>query len=330
MGKQAVRDLAREGSSPRCPAAPVSGSATWPRRRHFFWLAVFSTVVAVYGSLVPLDCTPVPWAEAVAQFEHLLRSPVRVESRSDWMANVLLFVPVGGCWLAALTLDRRLGSTILIAPATLAACAGLSVVLEFSQIFFPPRSPSQNDIAAQVVGAVIGVILWGAMGQPLADWTRQSTARRHPRQRLDWLLEVYLVGLVVCSLLPFDLTIRPGELVQKYRAGEIGLVPFANTRLDFNGVYGVIADTVAFIPVGMLVSIWHRPRRWPTRPWRTSLLLGGLIVLAVETAQLFVYSRHCDLGQVLLGTLGVGLGAWAMGRWRGRPDVSIADRSRPA
>jgi len=310
------------------PAAP--SPVAWPQRRHFFWLAVLFTALAVYGSLVPVKYKPVPWADAVAQFEHLLRSPVRIASRSDWTANVLLYIPISGCWLAALTLDRRLGPTILIAPAVLLGCAGLSVVLEFSQTFFPPRVPSQNDIAAQIVGALGGVTLWVTTGRPLTEWVRRSAARREPRQRLDWLLEVYLVGLVLCSLLPLDPTIRPRELLAKYRAGQIGLVPFANTRLDFDGVYGLARDTVAFIPVGMLAAIWHKPRRLPTRPLGTSLLWGGLIVLAIAAAQLFIRSRHCDLGQVLLGTLGVGLGAWAMGRWRGRGDASIADRSRPA
>lgn len=314
-----------------CPGQPGSAPApasTWPQRRHYFWLAVFFTWVAVYGSLVPLKLKPVPWAEAVAQFDRVLHSPLSFQSKADWGANVLLMIPISGCWLAALTVDRRRALwTVLAVPAVLLPCALLSVGIEFAQTWFPPRCPSQNDIAAQIFGNVLGVALWLTSGQVLTDWVRSSVSRRHPRQRLDWLLEVYLIGLLIHDLLPLDLTISPGDLWGKYQGGQISLIPFANFKPDFDGIYAVAKNVVLFLPLGMLTAIWHRPRNWPTRPLATSILLGFLVVLAIEVAQLFLLSRYSDAGQIVTGTLGVALGAWGMRRWRGSPDPAMVRAS---
>ena len=303
-------------------------ASAWPQRRHYFWLAAFFTCVAVYGSLVPLKYHPVPWAEAVARFERTLRSPLEFRSKADWGANALLMIPISSCWLAFLTVDRRRPLWIALAvPAVVLPCALLSVGIEFAQTWFPPRCPSQNDVAAQLIGNVLGVACWLAMGQTVTDWGRSSVSARHPRQRLDWLLEVYLVGLVISSVLPLDLTISPGDLWGKYRGGQISLIPFANFKPDFDGIYSLVKNVVLFIPLGMLTAIWHRPRNWPTRPLATSILLGFLLVVAIEVAQLFLLSRHSDAGQVVTGTLGVALGAWCMRRWRGSPDQALVRAS---
>lgn len=306
------------------PVTSEAAARAWPQRRHYFWLAVFFTWVAVYGSLVPLKVKPVPWAEAVARFDKTLHSPLHFRSKADWGANVLLVLPISCCWMGTLAVDRRrrLG-TILAVPAVVLPCALLSVGIEFAQIWFPPRVPSQNDVVAQLIGNVLGVALWLTSGQALTAWVRSSVSRRHPRQRLDWVLEVYLIGLVLYDLLPLDLTISPGDLLAKYREGQISLIPFAHFRPDFDGIYAVVKNVVLFIPLGMLTAIWHRPRNWPTRPLLTSILLGFVVVVAIEVAQLFLLSRYSDAGQVVMGTLGVTLGAWIMRRWRGSPDAAM-------
>jgi glycopeptide antibiotics resistance protein len=75
---------------------------------------------------------------------------------------------------------------------------------------------------------------------------------------------------------------------------------------------------VIFVPVGMLAATWFTAAERPVRRIGTSVLLGGLVVLGIEAAQLIVYSRPVATGDVITGMLGVLVGACLMRRWGGR------------
>jgi len=304
----------------------------WPQRRHCFWLAVFLTGAAVYGSLLPLRYTPVGWQQAVALLKAVCATPIGIRSRADWAANILLAVPISYCWLATLTVDRRHGlQTIFAAVGVVVGCIALSAALEFAQIWFPPRVTSQDDIAAQGVGAVCGVVLWLAVGKQLTDWCRRATASRQPRERLQWVLELYFLGLLLYSLLPLDLTLRPSDLVHKYREGQVTLVPFAHWSLGVSALIKAVSRIATFIPVGMLGALWRRPLHQAANSFATGLFYGLLAVAGIETIGLFVLSYHTDTTHLLLGGLGIGMGVWAMRRWQHDPaNVPWSTTSRKA
>ena len=77
-------------------------TAPAPAARHYAWLAAAFAAFALYGSLVPLDYRPLPWDEAQRRWAEVCAQPIRVESRSDWAANILLFVPLGFFGMAGL------------------------------------------------------------------------------------------------------------------------------------------------------------------------------------------------------------------------------------
>ena len=52
-------------------------------------LAIYAAFV-VYGSLVPLAYTPLPWAQAWETFKATPFLQLGVESRADWIANGVL------------------------------------------------------------------------------------------------------------------------------------------------------------------------------------------------------------------------------------------------
>jgi len=331
-----------------------------PHRRAFLLAAVFFTAVAVYGSLVPLAYRPLDWAEAIARFREIRYLSLGVASRADWVANILLFIPLGFLWLAVVGVGHsRRGyenmgpapshtrtnaakpaccevpvpflsqprcMTALVAFGVVATLAALSVGLEFTQLWFPPRTVSLNDILAETLGAIVGAGLWLTLGPAVTQWLHRLTSVQRPKQKLDWLLEAYLLGLIVYSVLPLDLTIRPQELVQKYRAGKISLVPFAHWRFDLPTFYGMFRDVITFVPVGMLAATWRVPAGEAVRPLALSLALGVSIAAALEAAQLLVYSRFTDVGDILLAALGVAAGTLAMQRWYGRDRVGPIDR----
>lgn len=298
-----------------------------PSRRGLLLVAVFFTAVAVYGSLVPLTYRPLDWAEAVARFREIRYLSLGVASRADWVANILLFVPLGFLWLAVSAAGRSRRVTVAATVGVVGVLAALSVALEFTQLWFPPRTVSLNDIIAETIGAALGAALWLTLGPTLTAWLVQSTAARRPNEKLDWLLEAYLLGLIVYSVLPLDLTIRPAELVDKYRDGKIALLPFAHWRCDLPTLYGLFRDVIAFVPVGMLAATWHTPTGQRVRPTALSLVLGVSIAATIEAAQLLVYSRFTDFGDILLAAPGVAVGAVAMRRWYGRDRVGSLNGS---
>jgi len=291
----------------------------WPLRRHYLLVALFITVVAVYGSLVPLRYRALGFHEAIERFKEIPYLSLGVGSRADWVANILLFIPISYCWLAVLMVDRRLaGLSALAVPLVVLLSAVLSMALEFTQLWFPPRTVSQNDVIAEIIGAAIGAVVWLVIGQTITDWLRCYTIEQRPKRQIDWLLEAYLIGLLLYSVLPLDLTISPAELVHKYRAGKICLIPFSDIGRDFVTLYGLFRDVAVFIPVGMLAATWLTAAERPVRPMPTSVLLGGLVVLGIELVQLLVYSRFTSTGDLITGTFGVWVGAWVMRRWRVR------------
>ena len=140
------------------------------------------TAVAVYGSLVPLHFQPLGWREAWSQFQRIPFLTLDVGARADWVANILLFVPIGFLAMGVLTVDRRnVLWKMLSVVGVVVPCVVLSVGVEFTQLWFPPRTVSQNDIVAESLGAVAGSLLWLAVGQIFTDWIR-SYAKTHGAQ----------------------------------------------------------------------------------------------------------------------------------------------------
>src|SRR5688572_17710527 len=210
---------------PRVPRGSAAASA--PRRGHFLLLAAAWTVFAVYGSLVPLLYHHVELEDAIRQFRNLPPLWTGMGTRADWVANILLFIPLTFFWMGAWTCDRgRLAKTMAaVVLAVLATTA--AIALEFTQIWFSGRTVSRNDIVAETMGGGLGIVVWLAIGPRIVAWLRRYSSDREPRSAMRWLLGAYLVGFGIYSVIPLDLTISVTELYGKYRRGAVLLVPFS-------------------------------------------------------------------------------------------------------
>lgn len=265
----------------------------------------------VYGSLVPLHFEPLTSAEVAARARAVCAQPIRVESLSDWFTNVVLFVPLGFLLMGAVCVDRP---RRLVAAAFLVLIFAplLSAGVEFSQLFFPPRVASLNDVTAESSGAVLGIALWLAGGQ---GWTRWVRRRWDLLIGGGWavrVLFVYFVILLVTHTLPLDLTLHPVELYHKYRDERIHLLPFALgelTPLQLLAKEGW--NFLYFLPFGLLLPHLHGPewRLWES--WRRVLVVGLIVAGGIEFAQLFVLSRNTESTDVITGTLAI-LGGWSL------------------
>jgi glycopeptide antibiotics resistance protein len=266
-------------------------------------LALGYLVFAVYGSLVPLDYTPVPWDEAVERFRNIRFLQLGIGSRADWVANLLLFIPLTFLWLGWLW-PRSVPARVVLSVVLWIAAALLSLAIEFTQIHFPPRTVSQNDILAESVGALVGIGFWWWMGPALWAWVQRWREARGVTSVAEYLLWAYLGGLFIYNILPLDLTISPVEIYHKWKDGGVNLIPFA---YPVDGVaelvYAIAADIVIWVPVSILWVV--SGRRTP----RQALLWTVGMALLLEVLQFFVYSRVSDVTDVITAAVGGGIGA---------------------
>ena len=125
-----------------------------------FRVALAYLIFALYGSLVPLEFVPRPLPEAWAKFLNIPQLQLGIGSRADWVANILLFVPLGFFWTGVLWPNRRGAWAVALSFALWVLCALLSRAVEFVQIFLPQRTVSQNDIIAETTGSLVGIVAW--------------------------------------------------------------------------------------------------------------------------------------------------------------------------
>lgn len=281
------------------------------RRWHFLLAAVLFAGGLAYGSWLPFRFVAVSVGEAQGQFAEVLREEVSWNSRSpDVAINVLITVPFAFSCMGALLLGaRRFLWAIPAVALTLAVCLALSVAVEFGQLWISGRVASLRDIAAQLVGASAGCVLWILAGPPLARRLDEFLRTREPGDRFVWLLNAYVVGLAVWSLLPFDVVSSPMQIVRKFQRGQIEIVPFT---FQFRTVekmwYGLLVHAAMFIPVGVWAARAFLLRATGVRGFGAAIVVSFGYTLSVELAQLMIDSRYSTSTDVLCGTFGAALG----------------------
>ena len=286
-------------------------------------MALAFIAFAIYGSLIPFEWRHLDPGAAWEQFGRTFQfSPTGRLSRSDILANVLLFVPIGFSLAGARLADRRgwialARTTLLILPVSLA----VSFAAEFLQMFTSDRIPSGLDIVAQTVGTSLGIAAWQMIGQEYTNWVRESLAAA-PHDRASRVLVAAAAAWIFVNLAPFDITVDLGDLARRITLGRISLVPFGGDLSWARRGWDVIAETVGALPLGLLgVSVMYL-RRTPV--WPGAFLVGAGIVVSVECLQVFIRSHSADTGDALLGSMGVAAGVWVGTRVLPKPDRTPA------
>ena len=121
-------------------------------RRFLIVLLVISIIV--YGSLYPFAFH---WPDGGSgPIRSLLTSWPEHQEKTDFLANILLYAPLGFATVHALS--ARANSVVRISIA-IALGAGLSTSIELIQYFDPGRVSSASDIFANTLGTVVGALL---------------------------------------------------------------------------------------------------------------------------------------------------------------------------
>lgn len=285
------------------PAMAASSAAAASLRRLVGVLLLGYLAFVIYGSLVPLRLVPLPLDEALRRFANTPMLQLGIASRADLVANLLLFVPLAFLlreWL----LGARRGPLAWLGSGLIAlSCCGLAVAIEFTQVYFPARTVSLNDIAAESAGAVLGLLAHGLAAPRLRGWALGWWQAEGARPLAGRILQAYLLLLVLFAVMPLDLTISPVELYHKWQEGRVDLIPFTDLAQDpVQALYDMAVDLLLWVPVGLL---W----RMAGQPTGQVVLRGALLAAALEVLQLFVYSRVTSTTDVITGGLGCGLGA---------------------
>lgn len=227
-------------------------SATVVSGRYFLRIVIGYGLFIVYGSLLPFEINDRTLEMAWAAFKKVPLLNLGVYSRADWIANILLYIPFS-FFLSAVVIKDNLSLFFKISSALFVLLVGsaLAVGVEFFQLFFPPRTVSQNDLIAEFIGTNIGIFVWLFFGLKLVELSRKIAFRE--KESGYAFLILYSIFYLILSFFPFDFVVSSIELSNNLAVKKI---EFIN---DFYGQkYSVILmrsglEMFAVIPLGFLI-----------------------------------------------------------------------------
>ena len=257
----------------------------------------------VYGSLVPLDFHPMSLAEAGQAFLCIPYLEIDLASRADWVANLILYIPLGAFFTAWLGGGRAVG--FMDGIAAFLACAAFAVGVEFAQLFFPPRTVSLNDMIAELLGSAAGIVLWRLFGVRFMGLLAEM--RPGGPHAVRAVVILYTAAYLAFSLFPYDFLLSAQDLAQKLVSGQYHVLMAASScsSLLLCGVK-LAAEVAAVAPLGILLGMTGRSggRTAYSRAWSYGLLLG----LAIEAGQFFLASGNSQGISVITRATGMALG----------------------
>ena len=184
-------------------------------------------------------------------------------------------------------------------PVALIFCTALAVGVEFTQLFFPPRTLSQNDLMAEVIGSVLGLIL----ATRFSGWFASVIASLlQDSQRLFRLsLDAYVFAYFAFALFPFDFLLSASEIATKANSNGWGwLLAGRGTRPSIV-VLRLVVEIVLTVPLGWWMARWiqarqsrrrarHQEHHPPSQNYGLAIVFGLALGLLLETAQFFIAS----------------------------------------
>jgi glycopeptide antibiotics resistance protein len=285
------------------------------RRNHYFLLAALYGLGMAYVSLVigpvGFHYVPIDFGEALRRFGAIGFVHHGSSERADWIGNLIMAVPFAYLANSAINSVSGTAGRVVGIVASLAVSVLLILAIKFGQLYFPPRTVTLNYIAAQILGAALGVLLF-----------QLSHTRFYPRfaaqfengDGLAIVLGAYTVWLIAYFLMPFDLVLSPGDLAARLLQLTVilGASP-AEGRSDTYQLLVILGDTLATAPVGMFLAVRGRERT------TLSLIFRALgLMMLIFVAQLFVLGAKPFLIALVYRTVGAVIGVLFIQRIKGK------------
>lgn len=288
------------------------------------WLIYLGFVV--YGSLIPFEIRPLSWEQAVSGFANIRWLDLGVVSRADWIANIVLYVPLAFAGCAAIIATARRASVVVPGMLLVAAISlALAVALEFAQQAFAPRTVSLNDLLAESIGILIGLSLWAFARDRISELARAIASPG--RQSLLAALIAYGLAYLALALFPYDLILSGEELRWKLAGDNQGWLVAPACGGMLHCVARLTLDALAMAPLGLLAKLL-----WPRLALSRLLAIGIAAGLVLESAQLLLASGSSQGLSVLMRGLGLAGGALVGERLRvagAQPVARLIGRAGP-
>jgi VanZ family protein len=236
-------------------------------------------VIVVYGSLYPFVFRHP--ANGIGPLGTLLKDWAQLPQRGDFVANVLLYFPLGFFGVLAFSAKTRL---LAAAGVAIAAAVLLSTAMELAQYYVAGRVTSASDVYSNVIGALLGAIT-AAATSGYVQWgpLREIAANRVPA----FLLAVWL-GY---RLFPYVPTID----LHKYW---IALRPVLLNPIPTK--YDLFRHTAIWLTIGALIEGMAGTRpAWLTFP---------LFIASVLAAKVLIVGKSLSAAEV--AGAGLALGLW--------------------
>ena len=270
------------------------------------WLTLLACAYSgfvLYGSLVPLDPRTLSLTQAVSQFSAIPYLSIGAYGRADLIANLLLYVPLAILWCARISgAQARFWTAVLV----FIGCLIFAVAIEFAQLWFPPRTVSQNDLMAETLGVGLGLFIWLAFGRTLFAAVQNMV--RGGRPGLKAAFVVYCVAYLIYVLLPFDFVLSASELTQKFETQAIAplLSGWCGGTIRCSAILAL--EIASFVPLGIFLTVllaWTGGQR-PGFP--TAALIGIMVGLVIEGLQILVVSGITQGASIITRAGGVVIG----------------------
>ena len=297
---------------------PTSSVGAAHPKIHFpsFKLLLAWAAFVAYGSLVPLEFRELALEKVPFYFLGLGQLEWMPRSLTDWTTNIAIYVPLGFLGIASLGRSQGLVRAIWNILITLGSCILLSVGIEFTQIFVPPRDSSVLDVFANAMGAALGIAGWFISGDGIIDvYKSLVTLHRLPHSpTLTSKLKVALSGgcglliagwggLFSANWLSWDTAIT--------RLASVRIPPFIEHQAANIGLALVSTAfaALAYASLGFVLWVVNICSEKPlhARLVATSVIAAS-VALFVEVAKLFLVARKPDTGNIVIAGLAAGLG----------------------
>lgn len=256
----------------------------------------------IYGSFIPFHIRSFSFIDAITQFKHIPFLSLGIVSRADWVANILLYVPLGFSltgWASKKSNSCFKNGYIFF--VIFLFCAASATLIEFFQIFFSPRTVSLNDLIAEIMGSLAGILLWSFAGTKIINLFNLFKNNKRPESIFNTLFHTYLFFLLGFSLFPFDFLVSVQEIKWKYEAWKIQSISSNFSSITF--FVKLLAEMAFFSPLGIFVGIKFRQLNLKKRI-TLAVFYGFSSALIIEFLQFFVASGMSQFFSVFIKTLG--------------------------
>jgi len=285
------------------------GSArNWDRGRFAQWALLYALAI-IYCSIAVgptgFNFVSIGMGQAWQKFIAMPYLINGSDQRADWVANLLMFAPLG--FLITGIIDPRRGIVLrgAISLLALASCIAFLLAVKFLQLFFPGRTVSLNYVFAQSIGSFIGVLLFWLAYPNLA---REKTT--DARKLLIELLALFAIFYPIFMLLPLNFTLSANDLHDRLQGVRNILLSWPGFgRSIIIRLALVVANFLAAVPLGLLLAMKAKNR---SMAWY--LGVSVLVMALITGLKIFVISGTPYLAAIVYTSSGMFLGTCVV-RW---------------